>query len=168
MVDSLTFANFIQALALVFAFWIVYLLNTQVTPSRATTLSTVALVLSGGAIFVALNSVMLGRPEQADGRYLSLILTVYLVASIATFLLYGYDKRAANEAKDSRIHGRTLHLLELIGGWPGAFLGVRYYRHKTDWGKEFYFKITTWLIALAHIVLWLLWSTGVITLFVSS
>jgi hypothetical protein len=33
MVDALTFANFIWALALLFAFWVVYLLNAQATPS---------------------------------------------------------------------------------------------------------------------------------------
>jgi uncharacterized membrane protein YsdA (DUF1294 family) len=162
MVDALTFANFIRALALLFAFWVVYLLNAQATPSRAATLTAVALILSGGVIFIALTSVMLRRPGQTDGRYLSMILIAYLVTSIATFLLYGYDKRAADQAKDARIRGRSLHLLELLGGWPGAFLGVRYYRHKTDWREEFQFKITTWLIALVHIVFWLLWSTGVI------
>lgn len=155
-------SNLIQALFLLFAFWIVYLLSAKATPSRAATLTAVALILGGGAVFVVFTSALFRTSGRIDGRYLILILATYLITSIITFLLYGYDKRAAKEAKDSRIPERTLHVLELMGGWPGAFLGVRYHRNKTDWKDKRYFKLTTWAIAIGHLLFWSLWATGVI------
>ena len=158
-------SSFIQVLLLLFAFWIVYLLRAKATPSRAKLLTAVALILSGVAIVGVLMTALsrsVGQ-AQADGRYLILILLTYLVTSVITFLLYGYDKRAAQaKATDSRIREQHLHLLELLGGWPGAFLGVRRHRHKTDWKDKRRFKLTTWAIAIAHITVWLLLAIGVI------
>jgi uncharacterized membrane protein YsdA (DUF1294 family)/cold shock CspA family protein len=53
-----------------------------------------------------------------------------LVASVAAWRVYRSDKKAA-EAGAWRVSETMLHLLELIGGWPGAFLAQKRYRHKT-------------------------------------
>lgn len=155
-------SSLLQALILLFAFWLVFLLKSKATPSRAVWLTAVALIISGSAIFVTLTAPLFKTSEEGNGRVALLVFGTYLVTSIATYLLYGYDKRAAQEAKDSRIRERNLHLLELMGGWPGAFLGVRRHRHKTDWKEERAFKLTTWTIAIGHIAFWLLLATGVI------
>ena len=53
-----------------------------------------------------------------------------LVASVAAWRVYRSDKKAA-EAGAWRVSETMLHLLELIGGWPGAFLAQKRYHHKT-------------------------------------
>ncbi|MCH2161114.1 MAG: DUF1294 domain-containing protein [Phycisphaerales bacterium] len=53
------------------------------------------------------------------------------VVSLAAFVAFGIDKRAARRQR-RRIPERNLHLLELAGGWPGAILGAFVFRHKTD------------------------------------
>lgn len=55
---------------------------------------------------------------------------VYLAASALSFVLYGFDKRAA-AAGARRVSEGTLHLVALCGGWPGALIGRRLFRHKT-------------------------------------
>lgn len=59
-----------------------------------------------------------------------------------TFLLYGADKAAARRG-GNRIPENILHLLALLGGWAGAFMAQRLFRHKT--GKRRFqsiFRIT--------------------------
>src|SRR5690349_8025151 len=54
----------------------------------------------------------------------------YVVAvSCVTFWLYWHDKRQA-ETEGWRTPESTLHLAELFGGWPAAFLAQRTLRHK--------------------------------------
>lgn len=55
---------------------------------------------------------------------------LYAVASAVTFLAYGMDKHAAKKGA-WRIRERTLHLLALAGGWPGALLAQQLLRHKS-------------------------------------
>ncbi len=52
-------------------------------------------------------------------------------ASVLAFGLYGFDKRAAIR-NERRVPEKTLHLVSLLGGWPGAWLGQRVFRHKTS------------------------------------
>ena len=49
--------------------------------------------------------------------------------SLVTYLVYRHDKRQALAA-GWRINESTLHLLEMLGGWPGAFVAQRLLRHK--------------------------------------
>ena len=80
-------------------------------------------------------------------------LWAYLAAiNCTTFLLYGYDKKAAlSEWK--RVPEMILHGLALLGGTPFAFLAQYVFRHKTIKGS---FRIVFWLIFIAQIVLLLL------------
>jgi len=46
-----------------------------------------------------------------------MILSIYGIASLLTFLIYAVDKAAAKKG-GWRIKESTLHLLSFIGGWP--------------------------------------------------
>jgi uncharacterized membrane protein YsdA (DUF1294 family) len=69
-----------------------------------------------------------------------------LLVSIGTFALYAWDKRRARQG-GQREPEKRLHLLELLGGWPGAFLAQRLARHKTAKPS---FQFIFWLIVLLH------------------
>ena len=69
-----------------------------------------------------------------------------LCASLVTYAVYRHDKARA-EARGWRVPEATLHVLELIGGWPGAFLAQRRLRHKI--AKRSY-QAVFWAIVLLH------------------
>ncbi len=70
-------------------------------------------------------------------------------ASVVTFLAYFEDKRRAQRA-DWRTPERTLHVMALLGGWPGAFLAQRTFRHKS---AKVSFLVVFWLtVGLYQIV----------------
>ncbi len=50
--------------------------------------------------------------------------------SVIAFVFYGYDKRQAVRNRP-RVPELVLHMLALLGGTPGAFLGQLVFRHKT-------------------------------------
>lgn len=58
------------------------------------------------------------------------VLLIYLIVSTATFAAYALDKMAAKKGS-WRTSENTLHLLALIGGWPGALIAQNHLRHKT-------------------------------------
>ena len=67
---------------------------------------------------------------------------VYLFISAVTFAEYALDKSAAKKNR-WRTSENTLHMLSLIGGWPGALAAQRILRHKN---KKYSFQ-------------WMFWST---------
>jgi|GEM_PF-958297 len=70
-----------------------------------------------------------------------------LVMSGVTFAAYGWDKHQA-VAGGRRVPERTLHILAFMGGWPGAWMGQKRFRHKT---KKLSFLIVFWCIVLLHL-----------------
>lgn len=83
------------------------------------TATTVAVVfLSGVAVLCALGLVPVA------------ILWLYLGASALSWVVYALDKAAARAGR-RRTPENTLHLLALIGGWPGALVAQQWLRHKT-------------------------------------
>jgi len=64
------------------------------------------------------------------GTLPSPVLWLYLLASGGSYLLYRHDKRASKAGR-YRIPEGTLHISELIGGWPGALVAQQVYQHKT-------------------------------------
>ena len=76
-------------------------------------------------------------------------LIVVLVVGLVTFFAYGWDKRQARLDR-SRIPESTLHFLALCGGWLGALIGQRVFRHKT---QKVFFQFVTWTIVVLHIAL---------------
>lgn len=59
-----------------------------------------------------------------------LVLVVYAVLSLVSFAMYGRDKAAARKGM-RRTPEMTLHLVSVAGGWPGALVAQRLFRHKT-------------------------------------
>jgi len=80
-----------------------------------------------------------------------LVLGAYAVMSAVAFIFYALDKRAARLGRP-RTSEVTLHLLELLGGWPGAFLAQRLIRHKN---AKVSYQIVFWLIVAAHVAGWI-------------
>lgn len=80
------------------------------------------------------------------------ILLVYLcVINLVTFLIYGLDKWKAKKNK-WRVPERVLLLLAALGGTIGAFLGMCFFRHKTQKWK---FKIGVPLIFALQMALFI-------------
>ncbi|MFT7517704.1 MAG: uncharacterized membrane protein YsdA (DUF1294 family) [Myxococcota bacterium] len=69
------------------------------------------------------------------------LLLFYLAISLITFITYAIDKSAARKGS-VRTPERTLHLLALAGGWPGALLAQKILRHKT---QKKSFRAVFWL-----------------------
>ena len=80
------------------------------------------------------------------------ILLALAVLNALTFVLYAVDKSAARRG-GRRIPENILHLFALMGGWIGALLAQRLFRHKT--GKRA-FQFVFLLMALANIAFLLL------------
>jgi len=74
---------------------------------------------------------------------------VILGSSLIAFLMNGFDKMQARRS-GRRVPERWLHILEFVGGWPGAFFGQQLFRHKTF--KPSYRRIF-WLMVLSHVLL---------------
>ena len=72
---------------------------------------------------------------------------VYLLTSLLCFVVYGWDKSAARSGR-RRTRERTLLLLGLLGGWPGAVLAQQMLRHKT---AKTSFQITFWATVVLNV-----------------
>lgn len=76
--------------------------------------------------------------------------------------MYAVDKSAARKG-NWRTKETSLHLLSLVGGWPGALLAQKLVRHKT---RKQPFVTIFWITTLvnAGIFVWLLTPDGAETL----
>ena len=81
-------------------------------------------------VFATLFAVLLAG-FVLSGQLSPLIPALYLLASLVTFTVYAIDKRAARGGS-WRTRESTLHLLSVVGGWPGALAAQRLLRHKTQ------------------------------------
>lgn len=89
----------------------------------------------------------------AYDKELGFVVTVYYFAlAIITFAFYAWDKRSAIKAR-WRVAENTLHLLALVGGWPGALIGQAVFRHKT---QKQPFKAILWCCIFVNIVVFFL------------
>ncbi|RBW46713.1 DUF1294 domain-containing protein [Psychromonas sp. B3M02] len=93
------------------------------------------------------------------GKLVWLISAIYLLMSMVTYMAYAIDKSAAQNGR-WRTKESTLHLLSLVGGWPGAFLAQNTLRHKSS-KKEF--KNMFWFTVLLNLggFFWLHTESGV-------
>ncbi|MFO0936490.1 MAG: DUF1294 domain-containing protein [Gemmataceae bacterium] len=71
------------------------------------------------------------------------------ILSLVTFALYGFDKWRASH-QGWRIPEATLQTLAFLGGWPGAFLGQQFFRHKT---RKQPFQILFWSLVVLHLLI---------------
>jgi uncharacterized membrane protein YsdA (DUF1294 family) len=87
-----------------------------------------------------------------------LILIIYLMVSLITYVAYAIDKSAAKKGA-WRTQESTLHLLSLVGGWPGAVVAQKTLRHKS---KKESFRAVFWMTVLLNCGLfaWLLTPAG--------
>lgn len=77
------------------------------------------------------------------------LLFLYSISSSLTFGMYALDKASAVQG-NWRIPEAPLHLLELVGGWPGALIAQAYYRHKT--AKTSY-QTAFWIMVICNLTL---------------
>lgn len=85
-------------------------------------------------------------PTVSEWLSPSWILLCIVVASSLSALNLWRDKNFA-KVNSSRIPEASLHLFDLMGGWPGSFLAQRYFRHKISKGS---YQLLFWLIIIAH------------------
>src|SRR3954468_1380055 len=71
---------------------------------------------------------------------------VYAAASVTAAIVYAADKSAARR-NQWRTRERTLHLLALAGGWPGALVAQTVFRHKT---RKMSFRLVFWMTVVLN------------------
>jgi uncharacterized membrane protein YsdA (DUF1294 family) len=76
----------------------------------------------------------------------------YLIISLLAFIVYAKDKAAAKKGS-WRIPESTLHLLSLLGGWPGALIAQQTLRHKS---KKEPFRFIFWITVFLNCVVFAL------------
>jgi uncharacterized membrane protein YsdA (DUF1294 family)/cold shock CspA family protein len=77
----------------------------------------------------------------------------YFMLSLLTMILYGRDKANAATRK-WRVPESYFHILELMGGWPGALIAQNDFRHKTR--ASTYLWILRGIIAI-HLMGWFIY-----------
>ncbi len=116
---------------------------------------------SMSVITAALFLVIVGGSVLAE-KIPPMIFVIYMVASPLTFIMFAIDKSAARKGA-WRTRERTLHLLSLVGGWPGALVAQQKLRHKSM--KQSFrsgFRVTVFLNCAVFV--WLFTPTGAATL----
>ena len=73
----------------------------------------------------------------------------YVTMSVATYVAYGMDKAAAQRGA-FRTEESALHLLSLLGGWPGALIAQQRFHHKT---RKKSFRIIFWATVVLNLVM---------------
>ncbi len=79
----------------------------------------------------------------------AVLLLAQLGACAVSFGLYARDKSAARTGT-WRVPEATLHLVDLLGGWPGGLVARHVLRHKT---RKQPFQRNFWLTVALHVVL---------------
>lgn len=75
------------------------------------------------------------------------IALLYLALSTITALAYWFDKDAARRGR-RRTPESTLHLFELVGGWPGALIAQRWLRHKN---RKASYQAAFWVMVVLNL-----------------
>ena len=83
---------------------------------------------------------------------------VYFILSGVSYVMYRSDKLAATRGA-RRTQESSLHLADLLGGWPGALLAQQRFRHKTVKAS---FRFVFWVSVVFNLVgaWWLVESIG--------
>ncbi|MEM5508032.1 DUF1294 domain-containing protein [Pseudoalteromonas sp. AS71] len=99
-----------------------------------------------------LAAIWLTYPLQYLPVYIPIYVPGYIsVLSAITFFMYAWDKRQAKRSPHKKVNRtleRTLQLLALIGGWPGALIAQQLLRHKSQKRR---FIIVLWLCVLVNV-----------------
>ena len=82
------------------------------------------------------------------GKISVIVVAAHGVLSVVAFLMYRADKSAATQGR-RRTPESTLHTVDIVGGWPGALVARRVFRHKT---VKQPFRSIFWVTAVANCV----------------
>lgn len=94
----------------------------------------------------------------AAGKHSVVVAAVYVALGLVSYLMYFFDKMAA-ERSAQRTPENTLHLFDLLGGWPGALIAQQQFRHKTIKQP---FQAIFWVTVVVNLVgAWWLLHSGV-------
>lgn len=66
--------------------------------------------------------------------------------SVLIYFIFAHDKKNA-QASQWRVPETSLHLYELLGGWPGSFIAQRRFRHKISKAS---YQFTFWTIVFTY------------------
>lgn len=108
----------------------------QRTAQESSTVTILFALLFLGAVGV---SVIVGRLPVA-------IIIAYTALSLVTFIAYAIDKSAAQRGA-WRTSESALHMMSLIGGWPGALISQQTLQHKS---KKASFRTVFWATVLMN------------------
>jgi len=88
------------------------------------------------------------------GKVPILVAVIYFGASLVSYTMYCLDKAAA-ERGYRRTPESSLHLIDLLCGWPGGLVAQQQFRHKTAKAS---FQRTFWMTVLLNLggVAWLI------------
>lgn len=84
---------------------------------------------------------------------IEILVTYFTAINVIAFSMYGYDKKNAEHDK-RRVPESSLHLIALLGGTIGAFMGPKVLHHKTQ--KKFFQFIFWGVVVLQVGVIWIL------------
>ena len=115
------------------------------------------------AIFFALAFLCAVGASVLAGTLPRIILLVYAVLSLVTFIAYAIDKSAAKSGR-WRTSEATLQLCGLVGGWPGALIAQQTLRHKS---KKTSFRVVLWINVFLNCgaIVWLHTASGRVVLY---
>ena len=110
-----------------------------------------------GVVFVVIFGCVVGGLTVLE-KIPIIIPFIYFIVSCCTFIVYAFDKSAAMGNR-WRTKEKTLHLLGVMGGWPGALIAQRMFHHKS---KKTEFLATFWLSAAVNtgFLIWLTTERG--------
>ena len=96
---------------------------------------------------------------MAMGIVPAVLALAWLLMSAVSYIAYVLDKDAAGKPRRQRTPEATLHMLDLLGGWPGGLIAQQQIRHKTAKAS---FQVGFWFTVAANLALaaWL-WRSGV-------
>lgn len=86
------------------------------------------------------------------------VLLAYSGLSVIAFFAYAFDKSAAVSGH-WRIAEKTLHLLAIFGGWPGALAAQQLLRHKTSKPR---FVHVFWFTVIVNVSAFVAWHAGLL------
>lgn len=96
---------------------------------------------------------VLGAASLWQAQGLWPVALAYLYMSLLALWLYRHDKHQAGQG-GQRTPEKLLHLVEGLGGWPGALLAQQLFRHKT---RKLSYQAVFWLIVIVHQAFWVDW-----------
>ena len=85
------------------------------------------------------------------------VVALYVLASVLCFAVYASDKSAARKG-GWRVPENTLHLLAVIGGWPGAICAQQMLRHKTQKAS---FRAVFWVTVVVNVLVFAVVTTPI-------